>query len=270
MKKNVISLLLIGFLIQSCKDEKTTPDKLTSVPMNVGSEWTYEKELIIKKFESETSDKVIDIDTVRSIFKVLISKDTVLRDSIAVKEFITNEIGSQVLSRQYLKLDKDGLKLFAYNNGSITLFKKKKSANAFINLMINSISIDPIIINETLSDTLYFYQTPRLVIKLPISVNDRWTYASPTFPLNIQIDKEVIGYESVKTASGTFSCYKIRYKYSNSDTFSGIEWYDWISNKGLIKRQIINERVTLITAEDENLGNCQLLENIIVKEMKIK
>jgi len=39
MIKKVIILFGIGLLIQSCKDEETTPDKLTSFPMNVGTEW---------------------------------------------------------------------------------------------------------------------------------------------------------------------------------------------------------------------------------------
>lgn len=270
MKRKILILFGIGLLIQSCQDEEATPNKLSSFPMTVGTEWIYENENIIKKYESETSNKIIDIDTIRLAFRVLISKDTVLRDSIAVKEFVANEIGSQIFSKQYYKLDKDGLKEFAYKSAGAIVFAKKKSTEFGEKKMFKTLGFDPVTGIDNLDDILHFYDIPRLSIKLPLSFNDKWTYSYPSGPMMMQIDKEVIGYERVKTSIGIFECYKIKHKYINSSVYEGIEWIDWISEKGLIKRQSTNERVTLITAEGESLGNCQLTETLTIKGLKIK
>lgn len=264
----IIIFFGFGLLIQSCNDQETSPDKLTSYPMNIGTEWIYDQEKIIKIFESETSEQVIDIDTIRSTISVIISKDTILRDSILVKEFVANEIGSQVYSKEYFKLDNDGLKAYAYKNGGSKAFAKKKSAKIVENAMFKTFQLDPVLIG-TEEDILYFHAQPRLSIKLPLSVDDKWNYVPLSESFNLKIDKEVVGFERLKFSFGTFDCYKIRYKYIDS-VFDGIDLVDWVSAQGLIKRQVINERVTLIVEEGESIGNIQLIDILTIKELKLK
>ena len=43
--------------------------------MAIGTEWIYDRQLIIKKYESETSDKIVDTDIYNFTVKVWIDKD---------------------------------------------------------------------------------------------------------------------------------------------------------------------------------------------------
>ena len=262
-------LLVIILLIQSCKDPETLPDRLTSYPMNIGTEWIYDREFIIKKYESETSEDSIENDTMRFTISVRISKDTTLRDSIAVTEFIANEIGTQLYSKEYFKLDKDGLKTYAYIPTGQYAFEKKKNAEIIGNIKFKTFQLEPVIIDNE-GDNFYFYDTPRLSLKLPLSVGDKWTYLSPTEFNNLQIEKEVLGFERLKFSFGTFDCFKIKYNNTGIEGIERLEIIDWVSVQGLIKRQIKFDRNMSTTIDGDLIQFVDWIDILTIKELTIK
>ncbi len=257
-QKALIFLVLTAML--SCDDkEKDIVLNISSYPMNIGTEWQYYRQLIINKYESETSNKIIDIDTINFTYKVWIEKDTVLNDTMNVKVFKAQEIDDNWTSNHYKFLDKDGLKNYAYSNTGANVFAKKSS-------YLKS-SID---FSELTSDELIFEAKPTLDVKLPLDGNSSWTYRHSTDTRSLQIDKKVIGIESVKLIGQNFDCFKIDWKYLNDPGYEGIKITDWISEKGLIKRLTIQDRVTFTNESGEPLYYGQFIETLTIKSINIK
>jgi hypothetical protein len=71
----------------------------------------------------------------------------------------------------------------------------------------------------------------------------------------VQINKKVIGAENLILNEETYRCYKVRWEYLNDPVFDGIIITDWISEKGLVKSKVVQERTTLVTDIGEPLYN---------------
>jgi len=264
-------LIFIGVIIAmtSCDEkEKFDLNGIDSYPISVGNYWDYNRELVFKKYESETSDKVIDIDTFNFSIKVSITKDTILNDTMSVKQFVATEAGRDFSSYQYMYIDSEGLKCYAYSNAGTFVFAKKgMQINALSDLSYLGIEIG----NSIDNSNIFFENPPTLNLKLPLENDSKWTYRQPNESLGLQIDKEVVGIETIKVNGRSFLCYKINLEYLNTTIFNEIQMTDWISKEGLIKRQTIFGRTSLIPAEGDPIieGNIQLTETLTLKELNI-
>ncbi len=273
MNPNKYWAILLGLLIllSACDDDKVSTGFIkpaTYYPMSIGSEWIYDREIILKKYESDTSNIIIDIDTLIFTDRVWIDKDTILNDTMNVKVFKSQEAGNNWTSEQYMFLDNEGLKCYAYKNaGGPTVFLKNSIIKSkTISLPFNG--FEPMLLKQT--DSIILEPTPRLNIKLPLVLGSKWTYLYPNLHLNLQIDKEIIGFENIAINNNSFSCYKILWKYLNNPAFEGINIIDWVSYQGLIKRQIIYNRTVFTDEQGHPMGYVQNTETILIKEMKLK
>jgi hypothetical protein len=111
-----------------------------------------------------------------------------------------------------------------------------------------------------------------LDVKLPLDNNSSWTYRYSSETRTLQIDKKVIGNETLSLFGQNFTCFKVSWEYLNDPVFDGIKITDWISEKGLIKRMTIYDRVTLVSQNGEPIidGNAQVIETLVLKELRIK
>jgi hypothetical protein len=266
MKINVLTCLGILTLI-SC-DEKAKPDfeKIDAYPTSIGTEWTYSSVFILKIFESEISDKIIEADTVNYTFRVKVEKDTILNDTMNVIQFSSKADELDAISKQYFFVDSDGLKAYANSYYASHVFAKKIAKSRIPANMLSFNIFGPAISEG--DDIFVFQPVPRLNLKLPLELNSKWTYTTPTEPLNLQIDKEIIGYENIRINDRTYSCYKISWIYIENKFFDGTKIFDWVSKEGLIKRQVIYKRASLNLQEYESWANCQATETILLKEFK--
>ena len=66
-------------------------------------------------------------------------------------------------------------------------------------------------------------------LQYPLSLNSEWGY-------NYLRRKQVKGKENVTTSAGNFECYKLEYLFYSSILQSDYSSYEYISDKGLIKR----------------------------------
>lgn len=256
-QKALIFLVLIVMI--SCDDnEKGIVPNVNSYPMNIGTEWVYDRQMVMKKYESETSNEVIGIDTMNFTIKVWIEKDTVLKDTMAVKVFKSQDIYNNWTSNEYKFFDKEGLKTYAYSGGD-NIFAKKSS------YLKSSIGF-----GELTGDEIYFETKPTLDVKLPLDRNSSWTYKDSSDTRALQIDKTVIGIERVNLIGQNFDCFKIDWTFINDLVFEGIKITDWISEEGLIKRLIILDRVSFTNLHGEHLYYGQSIETITIKSIDIK
>jgi hypothetical protein len=249
--------------ILACDKKQDDFDVIDEYPTAIGTEWTYTSTSLLKIFESESSETVIDIDTVIMTIAVKIEKDTLLNDTMNVFQFISKIDEYSLVSMQYYYFDHEGFKAYAYSNSTSHSFAKKNGLKIYILDLIPSVRIGNHSSDET--DIYVFKPCPRLNLKLPLGINSKWTYTFPFEPLNLQINKEVVGNETIKINNHEFSCYIVSWIYLENIFFNDTKIYDWISKEGLIKRQIIYKRGNIITADEEVIENLQLTETIMLR-----
>jgi hypothetical protein len=268
MHRNRIVFFTIALLTAACGDrDSVNPDPILSYPMEVGTEWVYSREFIINYYESEASDRITGWDSSRQEIRVWIEKDTVLQDTIQLLQFISLDPVSLENSKEYYRVEKQGLTKYAYENPGMIVFAKKSSTvpAAFFNAVLSNILSMP----DAAGADLYFYSTPRLSLKLPLERNSKWAYLNPSGPGSAQIDKEVTGTSRVKIPGGSFDCFRITYTYTNvSPEFVQATRNDWVSKEGLIKRQIRTEKIPLASG----IGNtvyCSIIETLMLTEFNL-
>jgi hypothetical protein len=265
--RSILILLYLGAVI-SCdkKEDMLTPD-ISSLPMTIGSQWTYDRQVIISRFDSETSDNTIGIDTMNFTVKVWIDKDTILNDTMDVKTFKLSE-NNNFVSTQYKFIDSQGLKTYAYSNaGGVVAFLKKSGYLASpVGLDFSSTAGNAM----SESDNIIFEDKPTLDIIMPLDIGSSWTYRQPSESRTLQIDKGVIGTETIHLFGQSFACYKVEWNYLYDLNYSGIKIIDWISESGLVKRQIVTKRVTFKNESGEILYFGKVTETITLNELNIK
>jgi len=254
-------------ILLSCEKNAKVFDPIDSFPVSPGCEWIYTSESLMKIFESSSSNKVIDVDTVRFSVRVKIEKDTLLNDTMNVKQFVSTIDKYGYISKQYYYSDASGLKAYAYSHSSSHSFARKN--------VLNFNPIDFLPFGESLSASqtepsiIVIQPAPRLNLKFPLEINSAWTYAQPFEPLNLQINKKVIGYEFLRINNLSYPCYIVSWIYLKNSLFDGTKIYDWISKDGLIKRQITYERTNIESAMEEGLESVQITETILLNELSI-
>ena len=114
MNKAFILFILIALISCDQKENDLAP-LVDTYPMAIGTEWTYDRQLILDKYESETSDKIIGTDTFHFVVRVWIDKDTIL-GTMPVKAFKCQEEHINSISTQFKFIDKN-----------LCLFKRRRS-----------------------------------------------------------------------------------------------------------------------------------------------
>ncbi len=256
--KVYLIIALVG-LIGCDHNTEIEYESIDSYPVAIGNEWNYTSESILKIFESESSNTIIETDSLSFSIKIKIEKDTVLNDTMNVLKFTSLVNGNKFSSSQYSFLDSVGLQSYAYSNGGSHIYAKKSSGNYVMTAFPSPEIFVPVYNTE---DIFVFEPRPRLNLKFPLKTHSKWTYVFPFEPLNLQIDKEVVGYESIRIGNQTYSCYKIKWIYLENKLFDGLTIFDWVSAEGLIKRNIIYPRSRLTLGDGESIGSAQQTEII--------
>jgi hypothetical protein len=266
----LINILLIAVMASCDEKEEFRVPTMESFPMTIGTEWIYKRQIITKEYESPSSDKVIGTDTINSLVRVWVDKDTLLNDTMQVKILKSYEEGNDWTSNQYLFIDADGLRSYAFSipwDPHVFANKNSSPLNALLKSSIFNqgastvLDIDSIIVEDE----------PTLNIKLPLSEDSYWTYRYPTEYLALQIDKEVVGTEMLRLSGQQFPCFKVNWIYLFDPSFNYFTITDWISAKGLVKRLSVYDRMTYITHGGEDyVADFQVTVSLTLVEMKIK
>ena len=267
MKKNFLILFILGIMI-SCHNKEDNLTPIDSFPMTSGTNWTYDRQVIVNKYESETSNSIVDIDTMNFTVKVWIDKDTVLNDTMNVKAFKSRVDDNNFTTTQYKFIDNQGLKTYAYSNGggAIAFVKKREYLTSPFDPKFNS-NVNSVVLT---SDDIVVEDRPTLDIKLPLDISSYWNYRKTSEPMTLQIDKEVIGTQTLYLFGRNFACYEVRWDYLYDPNYIGFEIIDWISEYGLVKRMTINERVPINNEFGETLYFGKVIETITLIDLNIK
>lgn len=254
--------------LNSCDEtNKNDFEKIASYPTSVGNEWKYNKKIILKAYESETSDEIIEIDTFNFYITVKVEKDTVLNETMDVKQFTSQTNGNNWKSKSYCFQDSEGLKTYAYSNAGGNDFPKKAGKISGPIDLLSFNFFGPLISEDY--ELIFYYSTPVFNIKYPLQPDSKWTYLSPSEQLNLQIEKEVSGNEIININNHSYSCYIISWIYSNNENYAGLKIMDWISKEGLIKRITFMDRIVQTDSEGNPINTSQMTETILLDELKL-
>ncbi len=257
--KPIIILFAASFMIISCDKEKTDLDKIDSYPIGIGSEWLYDYS---GKFYTASGEE----KKLHSEIRVKIEKDTVLNDTMNVLIFRAYDSYSEHISTEYLFMDSEGLKNYAYENPGRNVFARNLPDNVLLHQAFNP-SIKK---KSTIGDDIFYEAIPRLHIPFPLNADSKWTYLHATERLDWQIDKEAIGKERISLNGNDYNCLKIKWIYVKSCLSSPPEITDWISKEGLVKRLTLIKNGTLVDEYGQEIGNADMTEELVVKEIRLK
>lgn len=233
-------------------------------PLAIGNQWTYQVKIQYSDFQPDSIESLID--DYSGTFSETITRDTLL-DSITVYEIKDeNEYGD---SYSYLANENDGLFQYAY--GQSRIGKLIQKANSIYIPGMNNIRLrnDSVVLtfsentkclSKAAEDNIILYEEPYIIYAYPLTIGKEWDCAS-------YLSKEVVGKVDIETACGTFECFKIKWNYS-SETFSNIDYYEYLGQKGLIKIVYTVDDIIITTVEKpDGIGQADVKYTCILTDV---
>jgi hypothetical protein len=262
MKLYILLAISLITLSGCSKDNETHNPVVNSYPMNVGSEWNYTRQIIIEKYASDTSNIIVDRDTIDMLLNVQIEKDTILNDTLHVKVFKTYDNYANSITYEYKSLDQEGLKY--HGNQYISLNNNpKKISGYYIPSLKNNLS-------SSSAKDIFLEKQALLELKLPLFLNSTWVCRFPLTIYTPKITKTVIAAETINIAGHTMECFKIDWSYNNHPDYDGTKTTEWYSSNGLVKKQTAIDRIAFTNENGDIIYYGSFSETITLQSFTIK
>jgi hypothetical protein len=265
MKNTVPGILLILVLGFGCTEKSASPEYLSSFPMENGTQWVYDLVTVMQELEHEGSDRIIATDTfAQQMLSVWIAKDTVLNDTLLVKQFLSRINNEPLLMENYYRIDKNGLWVVAYRNPGVPFLKKGAAlveAPVYFSLFGSSMQAN--------DNSLHIYDEPRLALKFPLNLGVEWNYGTEEGLIDFRLDKKVSAFESVDLGHASALAFCIDYLYPPDSFFDDFEVKDWVSEQGLIKRIDVINGVQM-DFDGEFIGTYRLTNTLTLRKLELK
>jgi hypothetical protein len=218
MFKSNFLLIVLLFLIISCKKDSDTKFSITSFPLKLENEWQYKRTSTI-----EYTDPKMSKEKSSSNFTMKVIKDTLINAQLAFK--VSHKIHGKNTSQESFRFyhqQKEGLYLLGYDSlsyGTIVVFDKKPRQKYKSSAAISS-----------------FVPSSRQIqfLKYPSRIGDKWQSNEYYY----KSSRKYIKNERVTTPAGVFDCICIEVidetEYTDSATHKVYQYY---SKEGLIKEE---------------------------------
>lgn len=244
----------------STTDPEHTPDY--RYPLAIGNVWEY-----ARVFTVEPSDSLSAVppDTVYSHCTVeVVGLDTLSAraDAYVLREAVVQDSTCNYELERYYRDDEDGLYLLAYEPGA-TFVSPKPQARTWVlfnGMCFSSVkAITSYVTGATRCsggrpDSLFCEDPPVRTLEYPLLVGSIWSYREAGNPW--RIDKKVTAVREVDVPAGRFTCYVVEWFIDLDDdgTWDDIEFIDYISAQGLVRRWVLFPDMTTIGPEGDTLG----------------
>ncbi|PID27020.1 MAG: hypothetical protein CR982_07540 [Candidatus Cloacimonadota bacterium] len=137
--------------------------------------------------------------------------------------------------------------------------------NEYSSLIDISNEVSRIIMGNSTSENDSIYYDEITVYKYPLRVGSSWTLRYEPW----KIDKTVIGRETISIDGEEYDCLKIKYEHDDS-SFDNAEYYDYVSDKGLIKREIAFYGVKKADSNGVVIATLDIIESLDLEESLVK
>jgi hypothetical protein len=257
MKKIMIFSLLIFFslLISCSQDNPTTSGNIKKYPDSLGTEWEYHTTFYLVYYD--TSGNITGKDTLdigNTIAKVEKTNDT-LGSYTDLTLFTSFDVATpQNIGKYWYRNIDRGLYSVAYTSaGSSQPILPKGKVADFIESLIKQIKISVTPLSPGIqfgirSDSLYFNDPPRKVLKYPLIVGSNWVEMTTPFHREKFVNKQ----ENITTPIGTYKTYVVE---SIMTDFTNITYIDYINlDIGLLLREVTVDSMILLGQNLDTLG----------------
>jgi hypothetical protein len=277
----IVSILIV-FLFLSCSKAPYESDMILSYPLETGTVWEYSRTMSEVNFRPSIPGASFRETTYISSGYVRVIGEKIFYDTVRTKQVLEVSHGLQTVGSEKYYLEKpEALYLYGYKGGNTFTPKTSNSVGyKFKGIQFNNpheilkylerLQGGP---NKKLLDSVTIEPIPLIVYKFPIEVGSQWNYCKRITNVPFLIDKKVVGTELVHLPIGVFNTYVIRWLYDLNDDNAydtNFEFYDYVCEEGLIKREIILKDLTVTTAESpEGIGlvdykDVTLVTNIVI------
>ena len=279
------AILLLLVTIFSCSEDKKNPigpgDEGFVYPMKIGNSWEYSWQIFWFNFRPDTLDVSLLSDTLSAVSLLEITGTKVFFDTTETYVFyerLTEEGYGPYEGLSYYSNQDDGLYLNAYRGSSFItpkslpgkrIYYKKRYFRNIEEIM--AFIEKPMTTGSGRSDSLYYENPPLKSIQFPLEVALQWSFRQAGNPW--RIDKKVVGTEKVQVPGGSFDCYKIQWLMDTDDDEEwdeDIEYFDYISSKGVIKRSRVFKDMMLTDEKGNTLVTFDSKEEASLTDVHLK
>lgn len=268
-KKNVVVLQIIILAVIcfiGCENENNNPNMDFIYPLAIGNSWQYDLIFTIDYDSTATSNGLADT-TYSSTGLVEIITNEIIFDSLEVFNLATTitEEGNLYRGNEYYNNDDYSLVSYGYQSPSMITprnnedsaficFDDKKFNN--VREIFDYLERGVVEIDYLRGDSIYY--DPVKCLEYPLTEDNQWEYRASNNPW--RIEKTIIGQESIDVPAGQFNCWKIHWTFPESSWNDDIDFYDFISPEGLVKRVIECRNTEVIDEELSFVGYCNITE----------
>lgn len=235
-------------------------------PLNINSYWHYGTRNFVFHLRPDSINIYFSTDTLYGYGNAKVKNDTVINsDTLIQIQNVHSLSGHANSSVEFYRQTDSGLVRVAYysNASNFGPFRQMNNLNfSFNGNNFNSLSelIGFCKGEYSQSDTaLVFDDPPVKVLKYPLTENSEWNMLNTgTYSVN----KKYLNFENVTVNAGTFYCLKIKKDlyYNSSAPDTGYIFYDYFSESGMIKRDLLIKDVNVSNSSGQTIGKIDIKE----------
>jgi hypothetical protein len=263
----LVGFLSLLFLLDCSRDYPIFEEKNVKFPLSVGNSWTLKREfkIVFHPPVSPWGDSLVWHD---SIYSKIIDRDILQgHESYILQNDYYEEDRSHFFSLEWYTDSWDGcpgLYEIGHTRGgppkALPGYKFRFAGREFNSPYEISLWIQGL--RPCKGDTITRI-SPRKVLMYPLYIGKEWVaFNEPSVCLQT---RKVVDKELVTTPAGDFSCYKIEVVNEYTLVKNSIIWYDWFSNKGLVKSYSwsISE---LVDENNNKVGTCEITDVYLLED----
>jgi len=275
MNKNyywkVIAYDLTGDSVSSCTWSFRSASTF-EFPATVGNVWDYFYSYV-ETYYSKAGIKAVDTTT--GGCNVNVAGIDTLSDTVETVRFHTSWAigGNEGTVEDYRLIRNDGMYLYAYDNpwqGPPKIAAPDAVYYEFKGMRFNS--IEELVwtirtgyghLQKSLNPALVIENPPIKELVYPLEIDRQWLYRDTDVGHVFDIQKKIIGIETVTVPIGVFECFVVRWSWDTDNDGvwdSDIEAYDYISGAGTVKRVYRFLGVTIVDYTGSVLGTADIEE----------
>jgi hypothetical protein len=248
----LIAALILGLGCGDDDDPPSSSGTTLKFPIRIGNIWEYSRTFYAANFDPPELEQTFGDTAFAQSVTYILRKDT-LSDTLETFVFKTMWLedfdGNYML--EYFNNAGDGMYGYAYSTPPNWIGPPKKATTDGIYYNFKGLryqNLDDLFANVyekinsmpgKAADSTFLEEPPIQELMYPIEVGQRWIYRSTDYGHALDMEKEIMGRETIEVPAGSFSCYQVQWFWDWDDDGeweTDIEGYDYLCDAGIVKR----------------------------------
>ena len=262
------AIFILGSLLIFLSCDDNNPPPAFNYPLAAGNSWEYRRVMLATNFRPDSLSILLP-DTMYIQVEVQIPvelKDRKKATPIMARSTLYDR---ELYNIRFYRQDEKGLYHIAYLAGNFVPGLPKAKGLAFkfkgrlynnLAQMSDALTTEPHLF-KSFSDSVIYNTPPSVALKYPLFIGSKWDLTAEYF----RIEKTILDYTSVNVPAGDFDVYSIQwlYYFDYADKpDEDLTVFEFISEKGLVKRRLRLLNAVLTTRMGEDIGYFDYYENL--------